>query len=291
MKPDGFAAGFRAEQISHRGLEQDKIPLQPGGRVVVRLPAGSTNSRVRSLAIQARLALSLCNRDSVSLAASVQAANEPKRQKSSSRSGKLPAGLHHHRLIKSLLALEVVTDPSHIGPGALGDFPKVRSVKTSLGEQFTGDLEHSVAGGQGAPGWAGWPICFFALLDSHTKPTYAVAVPTACAMQNSAGYSSGNGYTATHWVTVSEFRRLEKLTIVRPIPRLRRQAPISGASEMLAALILLDIHNVNDMDPVVTRSTPAARIAKWTSNALHKKRKEPCFSNLRNFEPHPTSRF
>jgi hypothetical protein len=34
----------------------------------------------------------------------------------------------------------VVTDPSHIGPGALGDFPKVCSVKTGLGEHFTGDL-------------------------------------------------------------------------------------------------------------------------------------------------------
>ena len=36
MKPDGFAVGFRAEQISHHRLEQDKIPLQPGGRVIVR---------------------------------------------------------------------------------------------------------------------------------------------------------------------------------------------------------------------------------------------------------------
>ena len=64
---------------------------------------------------------------------------------------KPPAGLHHHGLIKSLLALEVVTDPSHIGPGTLADFPKVRSVKASLGEHLAGGLEDAIAGGQGAP--------------------------------------------------------------------------------------------------------------------------------------------
>jgi len=42
----------------------------------------------------------------------------------------------------------VVADPSHIGPGAFADFSKMRSVKTSHGEQFTGNLEHAVAGGQ-----------------------------------------------------------------------------------------------------------------------------------------------
>jgi hypothetical protein len=41
----------------------------------------------------------------------------------------------------------MVTNPSHIGAGALADFPQVRSVKASLGEQFTGDLEDAVAGG------------------------------------------------------------------------------------------------------------------------------------------------
>ena len=29
MKPNGFAVGFSTEQISHRCLEQDEIPLQP----------------------------------------------------------------------------------------------------------------------------------------------------------------------------------------------------------------------------------------------------------------------
>ena len=53
--------------------------------------------------------------------------------------------------IKPLLAVEMVTDPRHIGPGAFADFAKVRSVKTSLGEQFAGDLEDAVAGGQVGP--------------------------------------------------------------------------------------------------------------------------------------------
>jgi hypothetical protein len=65
-------------------------------------------------------------------------------------SGKPPASLHQDRLIKSLFALKVVADPSHIDPSAFADLPEMRSVKTGLGEQFTGDLEHAVAGGQRA---------------------------------------------------------------------------------------------------------------------------------------------
>lgn len=98
---------------------------------------------------------------------------------------KLPPGLHHHRLIKSFLALKVVADPSHIGSCPFGDFSKVRSVKTGFCKHFRGDLDHSVPNGQGELGWNCWPICFFALLDSHTKTTNAVSVPTAGAKQNS----------------------------------------------------------------------------------------------------------
>ena len=77
--------------------------------------------------------------------------------------GKPPTSLHQDRLIKSIFALKVVADPSHIGPSALADFSKMRSVKTSLGEQFTGNLEHAVAGGQRTSCRRVWPICFLAL--------------------------------------------------------------------------------------------------------------------------------
>ena len=102
--------------------------------------------------------------------------------------GKPSDGLHDHRLIKSFLAVEMVTDRGHVGAGALADSPKVRSVKASLGEQLTGDLEDAGGGWRWAPRWAGWPICFFALLDSHTKPTYADVVPTPFEMRKALGY-------------------------------------------------------------------------------------------------------
>ena len=73
--------------------------------------------------------------------------------------------------IKSLLAVEMITDPSHIGPGAFADFAKVRSVKTCLGEQFAGDFEDAVAGGQWAPSRAGRPICLLALLEQSSHNT------------------------------------------------------------------------------------------------------------------------
>ena len=48
--------------------------------------------------------------------------------------GKLPPGLHHHRLIKSFLALEMITDSGHVDAGALADFAKMRSMETRFGE-------------------------------------------------------------------------------------------------------------------------------------------------------------
>jgi len=82
----------------------------------------------------------------------------------------------------------MVTDADHITFGALADPAKMRSVKTSFGEQLTGDLDDAGAGGQRMPFRAGWPICFFALLDPHTKPTLAAAVPTTGAMKKALRY-------------------------------------------------------------------------------------------------------
>ena len=36
MKADSLAVSIGAEQISHHRLEQDKVPLQPESRVIVR---------------------------------------------------------------------------------------------------------------------------------------------------------------------------------------------------------------------------------------------------------------
>jgi hypothetical protein len=48
--------------------------------------------------------------------------------------GKLPASFHHHGLIKPFLALKMITNAGHIGPGAFTDFAEMRSVKACLGE-------------------------------------------------------------------------------------------------------------------------------------------------------------
>jgi hypothetical protein len=45
----------------------------------------------------------------------------------------------------------MIANPSHVGAGAFADFPEMRSVKTSLGEQFTGYLEYAITGGGWAP--------------------------------------------------------------------------------------------------------------------------------------------
>ncbi len=82
----------------------------------------------------------------------------------------------------------MVTDPGHMSVGALADPAKMRSEKTSLGEQLTGDLEDAFTDRQRIPFRASWPICFFALLDSHTKPPLAAPVPTAGARQKALRY-------------------------------------------------------------------------------------------------------
>ncbi len=64
----------------------------------------------------------------------------------------------------------------------------MHSLKTSFSEQLTGDLEDAFTDRQQIPFRASWPICFFALLDSHTKPIIAMAVPTVGAMQKPLGY-------------------------------------------------------------------------------------------------------
>jgi len=102
--------------------------------------------------------------------------------------GKPPASLHDYGLIKSLLAVEMVTDPRYIRPGAPADFAKVSSMKSSLGEQLAGDLQDAGTGGQWAPRWAGRPICGFSLPDLHIQPPYAVAVPTTFAMRKILGF-------------------------------------------------------------------------------------------------------
>jgi hypothetical protein len=75
-----------------------------------------------------------------------------------------------------------------ISVGALADAAKMRFVKISLGEQLTGELEGAFTDRQRVPFRASWPICFFALLDSHTKLNLAAAVPTAGAMQKALRY-------------------------------------------------------------------------------------------------------
>jgi hypothetical protein len=82
----------------------------------------------------------------------------------------------------------MVTDPGHMSVGVLAELAKMRSVKTSLGEQPTGDLEDAFTDRQRIPFRASWPICFFALLDSHIKPTLAAPVPTAGTMQKTLRY-------------------------------------------------------------------------------------------------------
>ncbi len=60
---------------------------------------------------------------------------------------KLAAGLQDYRLVKPLLASEVVTDTGNIGPRAFAHFTKVRSVESGFGEQNTGSVEDAFAGG------------------------------------------------------------------------------------------------------------------------------------------------
>ena len=58
------------------------------------------------------------------------------------------AGLHERCFIKSLLAVKIIANPGNIGPGASADFPEMRSVKTSLGEQLASNFKDAGAGRQ-----------------------------------------------------------------------------------------------------------------------------------------------
>jgi hypothetical protein len=93
----------------------------------------------------------------------------------------LPASFHHHRLVKPFLALKVVANAGHIGPGELADFAEMRPVKACLGEQFAGGFKDAVPGGRRSVGRALLrPVCFrvdcAVALKSHT----AVVTQPAC---------------------------------------------------------------------------------------------------------------
>ena len=173
-----------------------------------------------------RSELSFSNKDSTSFSSFCSGGKLGEATKSSSGSGKPPASLHDYGLIKSFLAVEVVTDPRHIGPGAFADFAQVRSVKSSLGEQLAGDLKDAVARGQWAPCRAGRPICFFTLPDSHTKPGLAVAVPTAFTMQKVPWYN----YLQLGGDSWDEVRNLERPKNNRSV----REGPGNSANLMAA---------------------------------------------------------
>jgi hypothetical protein len=77
---------------------------------------------------------------------------------------KLPIGLQDHRLVKSFLASEVVTDAGNIGSRAFADFTNVRSVKPRLGEKNTGSLKDTFARRWGAiSSWRTPGSCFLRL--------------------------------------------------------------------------------------------------------------------------------
>ena len=189
MKPDGLDISICTDQISHHRLEQDKIPLQPGCCVVVRFASRVYQFPGQELGYPGALGTESLQQGLDELEQLLFRRQMPGGDEVLVMIGKPSASLHDYGLIKSFLAVEVVTDPRHIGPGAFADFAQVRSVKSSLGEQLAGDLKDAVARGQWAPYRASRPICFFTLPDLHTKAGFAVAVPTAFRMQKVLGYN------------------------------------------------------------------------------------------------------